>query len=205
MEREAALDFVLRRGFGLLVAHDGKVPVGSHLPYLLARRDGGATVQLHVTAANPLAGLADGARRFLLVVSGPDAYVSNDFYASPDQVSTWLYEAVHLTGPARRLPPGANRDHGDGLLHTAEARLAPKAPWTLTSMEPAKRAAMLASIVTLEVTVETVEGQRKLNQHKPDADHLAVVHALRARSDAGSQAVAGLLRADRPDLDYGPG
>ena len=43
-----------------------------------------------------------------MAVNGPDAYVSADWYASPDQVPTWLYQAVHLTGPVRAL-------HGDEL------------------------------------------------------------------------------------------
>lgn len=205
MERRAALDFAARRGFGLLVAFDGGQPVGSHLPFVLAGRDGAETVQAHVTAANPLAALADGERRFLLAVSGPDAYVSNDYYASPDQVSTWLYEAVHLTGPARRLDGAANRGHGDALLETAEARLTPKKPWDLARMEPGKRGAMLGAIATLELTVEMVEGQRKLNQHKPDADHVAVVRALERRGNAGSRAIAQLLRAERPHLAYQEG
>jgi predicted FMN-binding regulatory protein PaiB len=33
---------------------------------------------------------------WLLAVNAADAYVSADWYASPDQVPTWLYQAVHL-------------------------------------------------------------------------------------------------------------
>ncbi|MFX7849599.1 FMN-binding negative transcriptional regulator, partial [Acinetobacter baumannii] len=84
---------------------------------------------------------ADG-RPFLVAVWGPDAYVSNDWYATPDHVSTWLDEAVHRTGPARRLTREANRDHGDALLSAFEERLAPKLPWQLSTMEPVKREAM---------------------------------------------------------------
>ena len=42
--------------------------------------------------------LADGKSSWLLRVNGADAYVSPDWYVSPDQVPTWLYQAVHLTG-----------------------------------------------------------------------------------------------------------
>ncbi|WP_163360243.1 FMN-binding negative transcriptional regulator, partial [Enterobacter hormaechei] len=70
-------------------------------------------------------------------------YVSNDWYAKPDHVLTWLYEAVHLTGPARRLAREVHRDHGDALLSAFEERLAPKPPWALSTMEPVKREAML--------------------------------------------------------------
>ena len=47
--------------------------------------------------------LADGASSWLMAVNGADAYVSADWYASPDQVPTWLYQAVHLTGTVRDI------------------------------------------------------------------------------------------------------
>ena len=94
-------------------------------------------VQIHFTARNPLVELADGVRRFLLIVSGDDAYISNDWYASRDNVSTWLYEAVHLTGVAHLRERDENRGHGDALLAVAEARL-PKQPWDLAQMEADK-------------------------------------------------------------------
>ena len=202
MDRDAALDFAADRSFGLVVAYDGDYPVASHLPFVL-RREGAAVVQCHVTRANPLARLADGQRSFLVVAAGADAYVSNDWYVSPDQVSTWLYEAVHLTGTATRLPTEANRRHGDDLLRAAEHPLAPKPPWHLDRMEPTKRAAMLEAIVTIEIAVDAVEGQRKLNQHKLDADHVAVAQALERSRGPGGREVARRLRELRPLLDYG--
>ncbi|MBS7810428.1 FMN-binding negative transcriptional regulator [Roseococcus pinisoli] len=196
--REEALELAARRGFGLLTAFDGRRPIASHLPFIL--RDG--IVELHVTRANPLAALADG-RDFLLAVAGPDTYISNDWYARPDNVSTWLYEAVHLTGPARRREVTGNRGHGDALLAVAEARVAPKPPWGLATMEPGKREAMLAAIVTIEIEVATVEGQRKHNQLKPDSDHLAIVRMLESRGEPNGRAIAARMRAARPGLDYG--
>jgi transcriptional regulator len=140
-------------------------------------------VQIHLTAKNPLVSLADGSRRFLLIVSGDDAYVSNDWYASRDNVSTWLYEAVHLSGVAHLRERDDNRAHGDTLLAVSEARL-PKQPWDLTQMEPTKRETMLASIRVIDLVVDEVEGQSKLNQHKSDEDHVAVANQL-ARAAEG--------------------
>ena len=52
---------------------------------------------------NALAKLADGTSSWLMAVNGADAYVSPDWYVSPDQVPTWLYQAVHLTGTVRTI------------------------------------------------------------------------------------------------------
>jgi transcriptional regulator len=159
-------------------------------------------MQFHLTARNRLAELADGETPFLVIVWGPDAYVSNDWYATPDHVSTWLYEAVHLSGPVRRLPMEGNRDHGDALLSTFEERLVPKQPWLLSSMEESKREAMLQSIVVLEMDVKQVEGQRKLNQHKSDADYASITRHLSQSDAADAREIAAKLKALRPQLKY---
>jgi transcriptional regulator len=114
------------------------------------------------TAKNPLVELADGNRRFLLIVSGDDADVSNDWYASRDNVSTWLYEVVHLCGVAHLRERNENRGHGDALLRVSEARL-PKQPRELTAMEPTKRESMLSAIRVVDLVVDQIEGQSKLN------------------------------------------
>lgn len=197
-DRDAGLAFAQARGFGLVIAVDGGRPITSHLPFHLNAARG--VVGLHVAFDNPLAALADG-REFVLAVAGDDAYISNDWYATPDQVSTWLYESVHLAGPAWRQPVESNRTHGEQLLATCEARL-PKAPWQLDTMAPAKRAGMLARIHSIEIVIASVQFQRKLNQFKPDVDHVAVVQALRRHGDAAGQRIADRMQQLRPHLDH---
>jgi transcriptional regulator len=53
------------------------------------------------------------------------------------------------------------------------------------------------------LTVETVEGSFKLNQHKTDADHIAIANALARQDDHFSRAIAERMIALRPHLDYG--
>jgi transcriptional regulator len=201
IEEERALAFAAERGFGVIVAADERGPRASHVPFVILRRDDRVIVQIHLTAKNPLVSLADGSTRFLLIVSGDDAYVSNDWYASRDNVSTWLYEAVHLSGVAHLRERDDNRAHGDTLLAVSEARL-PKQPWDLTQMEPTKRETMLASIRVIDLVVDEIEGQSKLNQHKSDEDHVAVANQLARAEETGSRRLAERMRALRPELGY---
>jgi transcriptional regulator len=203
IEDERALAFAAERGFGLIVAADERGPRGSHVPFVIARRETSVIVQIHLTARNPLVELADGVRRFLLIVSGDDAYISNDWYASRDNVSTWLYEAVHLAGVGQLRDGSENRGHGNALLAVSEARL-PKQPWDLAQMEPTKRETMLASIRVIDLVVDRIEGQSKLNQHKSDEDHVAVANQLARAEETGSQRLARKMRALRPGLGYEP-
>ncbi|TWB04320.1 FMN-binding negative transcriptional regulator [Bradyrhizobium stylosanthis] len=201
IEEQRALDFARQRGFGTIVAADERGPRASHVPFVLGERDGRAMVQIHLTAKNPLVPLADGSRRFLLIVAGDDAYISNDWYASRDNVSTWLYDAVHLSGVAHLRDMDQNRGHGDALLAVAEARL-PKPAWDLAQMEPGKRESMLAAIRVIDLMVDSVEGQAKLNQHKSDADHVAVASRLARSEESGHRRLARKMQALRPGLNY---
>ncbi len=202
-DRGASLGFAQARGFGTVCAWGGNKPVASSVPFILTSADDGTPLAaFHVARGNPLAGLADGTSSWLLAVNGADAYVSADWYASPDQVPTWLYQAVHLTGPVRRLSDSELGPHLDMLSAKFENWLAPKPPWTSSKMTAARLDAMKKAIVGLVMTVEEVEGSFKLNQHKSDVDHAAIASALMQRHDEAAQTIAKEMVALRPHLDY---
>jgi N-acetyl-gamma-glutamyl-phosphate reductase len=204
-DRSACLSFAKARGFGTMCTHDGKKPVASPLPFCIDYADDGTPrVAFHVARGNPLIKLADGASSWMLAVNGADAYVSADWYVSPDQVPTWLYQAVHLTGPVRVMPEDALGDHLDELSAKFENWLAPKPPWTSTKMTAGRLHAMKKAIVGLVMTVEVIEGSFKLNQHKSDVDYVAIANELLQQPDGAAQAIGKQMVALRTQLDYNP-
>ena len=200
-DRAAALAFAQARGFATVSAWDGEKPVASALPFCLGFADDGTPmVAFHVARGNALARLAGGKSRWLLAVSGADAYVSADWYASPDQVPTWLYQAVHLTGTVSLMPEGELGAHLDALSAKFESWLAPKPPWTVDKVSAGRQEMLKKAIVGLVMTVEEIEGSFKLNQHKSDADHMAVANALAQQDDPASRQIAGAMRELRPQV-----
>ncbi len=200
-DRAACLAFAQARGFGTVCAWDGSKPIASSLPfYLTSADDGTPQAAFHVARNNPLARLADGKSRWLMAVSGADAYVSPDWYVSPDQVPTWLYQAVHLTGPVRTLSDSELASHLDALSARFESWLAPKPPWAVAKVTAGRLEMLKKAIVGLVMAVDEVEGSFKLNQHKSDVDHLAVATELARQQEAGAQALASEMRALRPQL-----
>jgi transcriptional regulator len=199
-DRAASLAFAQTRGFGNVCAWDGSRPIASSLPFYLDYADDGTPLAaFHVARHNPLVQLADGTSSWLLAVNGADAYVSPDWYVSPDQVPTWLYEAVHLTGTVRKLSDDELAVQVDTLSAKYEDWLLPKKPWTSSKMTAGRLDALKKAIVGLVMTVEEVEGSFKLNQHKSEADYSAVATALASQRDAPSQRIAGLMRETRPE------
>jgi len=198
-DRAASLSFAQARGFGTACAWDGKRPIASSLPFYLDYAGDGTPLALfHVARHNPLVKLADGTTPWVLAINGADAYVTPDWYVSADQVPTWLYQAVHLTGPVRQLSGEKLRVQVDTLSAKFENWLLPKKPWTSGKMTPGRFEAMQKAIVGLSMQVEDVEGSFKLNQHKSEADYAAVANGLAAMPDHGSQTIAQLMRETRP-------
>ena len=116
---------------------------------------------------------------------------------------TWLYETVQLSGPVHVVPTSHTADHLDRLVAQFESALAPEPPWVADGMlSSQRRATLMESIVAIEMTIETVEGSFKLNQHKADADHVAVVRALREQNKPSAHAIAARMVALRPHLAY---
>ncbi len=200
-DRAASLAFAQARGFGTVCAWDGIKPIASSLPFSIGYADDGTPhAAFHVARHNPLAGFADGKSSWLLSVNGADAYVSPDWYASPDQVPTWLYQAVHFTGTVRKMSDSELGPHLDALSARFESWLAPKPPWMTSKMTAGRLDEMKKAIVGLLMTVEQIEGSFKLNQHKSDLDHAAVATALAQQPQAAARFLASEMRSLRPQL-----
>jgi transcriptional regulator len=193
------LAFARARGFGILMINGTEGPLAAHVPFLL--NDDATLADLHLARSNPIAraGLPAPA---LIAVSGPDAYISPDWYGShqevPDQVPTWNYVAVHLRGVLEPLPDDALRAHVDALSAERERRIADKMPWTSAKMTDGAMPRMMRMILPFRMRVEAVDGTWKLNQNKP-ADVRARAAASLARGDASAQAIAALMR-DQPEV-----
>jgi len=183
------LAFARMRGFGVLTVAGPDGPLAAHVPFVLS--DAGRW-EAHLVRSNPV--LKALPAPALVVVSGPDGYVSPDWYGVADQVPTWNYVAVHLRGRLEALPPEDLPPHAARLAAAFEERLAPKSPWTEAKMDPEALTRMRRMIVPVAMQVETVEGTWKLNQNKPDAARLAAAEAMPGGAGAELDALAALMR-----------
>lgn len=196
---EDALAFALSRGFGALTAAAPEgAPLMSHIPFCLDEE--GVALEFHLVRSNPLARLlAEGERPVLMAVSGPDGYVSPDWYQiGPDQAPTWNYVAVHLRGAARLAPAERLRDHLDRLSAAFEERLRPKPPWSTAKMSETAYQRMARMIVPARMTIESVESTWKLGQNKPVEARLSAAATRAEIPGLGLEAaaLAALMRGE---------
>lgn len=187
------LEFARARGFGVLVAGGDGPPMLSHVPFLLS--EDGRVADLHLVRSNPIARALDAPRPARIAVSGPDGYISPDWYGMEDQVPTWNYVAVHLTGPLELRPQDELRDLLDRQSAFYEARLLPKTPWRTDKVDGAALDRLMRMIVPCRLRVEAVAGTWKLAQNKPDSARLAAAEQAEAHSfGAELAALAALMR-----------
>lgn len=165
------LAFARERGFGMLAANGDGAPLLSHVPFLLSAD--GSVAELHLLRSNPIARALKVPLPVKIAVSGADSYVSPDWYGVPDQVPTWNYVAVHLTGTLELRPQVALRDLLDRQSAMYEDRLLPKTPWKTSKMTPEVMEKMMRMIVPCQMQVSAVAGTWKLGQNKPDAVRVA--------------------------------
>ena len=192
-EKLAAL--VAERGFALIIGADGQRPVVAHAPVLL----GGDRLRFHLSAANRLCQVLRANPWVLAVITGPDAYVSPDWYAVAGQVPTWNYLTAELEGSVRAMTRPETMRLLDDLSAHFEARLAPKPPWTSARLDPGKLEAMLDAILGFEMSVERRIGITKLSQNKSVAAVASVARHLRGRKDEGSRRIARLMERASKD------
>jgi transcriptional regulator len=183
-DRGAMRALVADMGFGTLFVQTPDGPRVAHVPAIFTGQD---SIAFHLANANLAARALDGANA-VFVVTGPDAYISPDWYGLADQVPTWNYLAVELEGRVDAMPPAELPALIDALSADREARLAPKPPWTRDKMTPGLFDRMLGAITGYTLAVSAWRGTHKMGQNKPAYARLAVADAL------GSDPVAALMR-----------
>lgn len=192
-EQQENLAYARERGFGVLAVADAGAPLLSHVPFLL--NDAGDVAELHLVRSNPIARALKSSQPARIAVSGPDGYVSPDWYGVTDQVPTWNYVAVHLTGVLELRPQDELRDLLDRQSALFETRLSPKTPWTAAKMDDAALDRMMRMIVPCRMQVTGVDGTWKLSQNKPDAvRQQAADHVDAYGLGAETQLLAALMR-----------
>ena len=134
----------------------------------------------------------------LVIVRGPEAYISPAWYATKREhgrvVPTWNYVTAHLHG---ELVVHDDRDWVErnvrALVARHEARRAD--PWSVDDAPPAYIEGQLKAIVGLEVRITRVEAKVKLSQNRSAADVLGAIAGLEAIGDARSDATAAAMRS----------
>lgn len=192
-DREVLLAFLRDNPFVTIAASVGGRPMVAQAPVVVRELGEQMVIDFHLSRGSILAPHLVQGFRAVVLATGPDAYVSPDWYESADQVPTWNYLSVEAEGSVAVLDEAELIAQLDSLSEQEEARLAPKPRWTRHKMAPGKFEAQLRGIIGGRLFVERLEGTFKLSQNKNEADRLGAAKGL------GGHPLAKMMRASSPD------
>ena len=141
--------------------------------------DAGGALHLHLARSNAIA-RANLPCPALMAVSGPDGYISPDWYGIDDQVPTWNYIAVHLRGILSPLPADRLEDHLNAVSTNFESQMAPKPVWHSSKMNEGVMARMMRAIIPFQLQIKEIQGTWKLGQNKTPQARAGAIAGLRA-------------------------
>ncbi len=190
------IGFAREIGFGMLTVSTSEAPLISHIPFLLS--EDGSLAEFHLVRSNPIARvMKNGPVTARFAIQGPHSYISPDWYGVDDQVPTWNYVAVHLSGDITLTPENGLLDLLDRQSEGFEARLAPKQPWVTSKMSDGVMDRMMRQIVPCKMQVSQIDGTWKFSQNKVDAArHLAADHVDGYGMGSEVRLLAAMMRAD---------
>jgi transcriptional regulator len=200
-DADAVIARLARRWAGVLVTMDADgTPTGTHVPILWDAEKKIATG--HIARANPQWKQGEG--RGLIVLVGPEAYVTPAWYPSKAEhgktVPTWNYEAVHLSGRVEWFDDAERLESMLAELSHVHERDRPE-PWGLGDAPRPYVDALKRGIVGVALHVDRIDAKRKLSQNKSEADFNGVADGLSVRDDAMEREVATLMRGTRAVAD----
>jgi len=179
--------------FATMVTVRDDIPFVSHLPVLYARDGERVTFRGHWARANPQWRDAGDA---LLIVHGPDVYVSPSWYPDKEEearVPTWNYAVAHVSGALEVF------DDTESLASivadlSSRHETAIGSDWRFDP-ERDDLKVQLKGIVGFRMEAKRIELKFKLNQNHPLANQRSVIKALNDQADAASRSVAALMQA----------
>jgi transcriptional regulator len=147
----------------------------------------------HFARANPQWKNADSSISALAIWSGPNTYVSPNYYPSKQEhgkvVPTWNYITVQVRGKLTiHDDPKWTKDLVRELTDHHEKNFAQ--PWSIDDAPKRYIDSLVKTIVGFEIEIATIEGKWKLSQNRPEHDSEGVVAGLHATGANNSIDVA---------------
>jgi transcriptional regulator len=195
MDDEAVRDLLTHHGAADLVTATPDGLAATMLPFVFDPDAGERGALLGHVARNNDQWRREVLGEALVIVRGPDAYISPGWYASKREhgrvVPTWNYVTAHVYG---RLVVHDDPAWVEALVRrlTAKHEASLPHPWAVDDAPARFVAGQLRAIVGVELQITRIEAKAKLSQNRPEADVEGVIAGLDAQGD---RAAADAVRA----------
>lgn len=190
---DLAREVIHQFGFATLISVVDGAPFISHLPVILDEERN--VLISHCARANPHWKLFSANHSLTVIFNGPHGYISPAWYKpDPDNVPTWNYVALHITGCARII-----EDENEAwvkmkaLVEYFENKY--KTGWSLPQ-DPNDRHKkdLQKGITVFEISMDKVESKFKLSQKQSAEDRDSVIKNLPLFMGESGSVLAEMMR-----------
>ena len=195
---EQVFEFMRAHPFIILCGADNnKMPVATHIPVLIEKREDKYFLLAHVMKKQAHTESFRQNNQVLAIFYGPSTYVSASWYENKKVASTWNYQAVHAKGLLRFLD-----DQG---LKEVLTRLTDKfennslSPALVQKMDNEYLTKMMQAIVAFEIELTDVQHVFKLSQNRDERSHANIIQKLKEKG-GDAEIIAKTMESDAGTL-----
>lgn len=192
------VSFLQTNPFGtLVVSLDGEL-WPTPLPLIHKPISGGwGSFICHIALNNDM-WKVDVDQEVLVIVQGPDTYITPNWYATKldthKVVPTWNYASVHAWGKMTVHHDPKFKRMAVGLLTQIHERSS-DVPWKMGDAPQDFLNDQLEHIVGIEIAIDRIKAKWKLSQNRTDADHAGVISGLEDRDIGDDRLIRDLMTA----------
>jgi transcriptional regulator len=173
-DHETLLAFANAHPFAVICSNGPEIPLATHLPFIIRKEEEKIILVSHFARANPHAAALRDNDKVLVIFSGADAYISPVHYEKKENVPTWNYIAVHMTGTIRLLHAEVEKEK---ILLDTILNFDPGYKKQWDELPSTYISGMMKGIVAFEIEVTNLEGKFKLSQNKTAAEQEKISNA----------------------------
>jgi len=188
-DQREAVEFMQRYSFATIVTAKNNIPVATHLPFLVNKRDEKIILSAHFAKANTQsAEILDCLP--LVIFTEPHAYISPKHYEQVNSVPTWNYIAVHAYGKASLIEDVKNKiELLEQTIQFFEADYLKQ--WA--SLPEDYKLKMMNGIVAFEIEVTDLQAKKKLSQNRTEQERENIIDSLSHKGDANEKEIAAYM------------
>lgn len=179
-KKEVILEFIEKYPFAFLTGSflSGE-QVATQIPLLLEVRDEELYLQGHIMRNTDHHKAFIENPNSLVVFNGPNAYVSANWYHSPQNGSTWNYMSVHVKGKMKFMTNEALASLMKKFTLKFENNNL-ESPTIFDNLPKDYLDKYMPAIVGFEIKAETIDNTFKLSQNKDEESYTSIISNLEA-------------------------
>lgn len=193
---EVIIAFMQRFNFGPIITTVDKVPIATHLPFVIKEIDQEIVITSHLAKANEHWKHIESNEN-LVIFSEPHAYISPKNYDKKENVPTWNYMAIHAYGKARIIQDPTKIIH---VLETMITDFEPEYKKQWDELTDEYKSKMSKGIVAFEIRITKLESKEKLSQNKKENERKNIMNSLSNSPNENERTIAEYMKLNETHI-----